>query len=125
MSSQPPSPLNAYGTSSSLSSRYSGVNTVQLPHAATAAAAAHGGSSKKKEKSRQAAADEEEDIKEIIKVYDGNTSFRKRIFRTIAVNKTCSYLAILVSTHKQNLHLELLNDFVGAYERKPRCAHST
>lgn len=34
---------------------------------------------------------------EIIKVYDGNTSFRKRMFRTISINKNCSYVSILVS----------------------------
>lgn len=52
----------------------------------------HGGS-KKKDKSKQQAAEEEED--EIIKVYDGNTSLRKRVFRTISVSKNCSYLGIM------------------------------
>lgn len=57
-------------------------------------------SSKKKDKSKQQATDEEED--EIIKVYDGNTSLRKRVFRTISVNKICSYLGILVSYQSRN-----------------------
>lgn len=53
----------------------------------------HGGSSKKKEKMKQQLIDEEED--EIIRVYDGNTSLRKRIFRVISVNKNSTYQGIL------------------------------
>lgn len=52
----------------------------------------HGGSSKKKSSKTQTAEEEED---EVIKVYDGNTSLRKSVFRTIFVNKNCSYLGIL------------------------------
>lgn len=52
------------------------------------------GSSKKRDKPTKQQADEEED-KEVIKVYDGNASFRKRIFKTIIVNKSSSHLGIV------------------------------
>ncbi len=42
---------------------------------------------------QQTVDEDEEDV--IIQVYDGNTSLRKRVFRTIAVRQHCSYLAIL------------------------------
>lgn len=78
-------------------------------------------SSKKKDKSKQA--EDEEDSrgikalgsiftektklffflflnKETIRVYDGNTSFRKKVFRTITVPKNCTYQTLLVCFFK-------------------------
>jgi hypothetical protein len=59
----------------------------------TTTSTSSGGSSKKKDKNKQL--DEEEDCKEIIKVYDGNAAFRKRLFKTITVNKNSSHIAIV------------------------------
>jgi len=42
---------------------------------------------------QQTVDEEEEEV--IIQVYDGNTSLRKHVFRTISVKQNCSYLSIL------------------------------
>ena len=70
-------------------------NQQDKPAALSHATNSHGGSSKKKS-SKQQGADEEED--EVIRVYDGNTSLRKNVFRTIFVNRNCSYLGILLAS---------------------------
>jgi hypothetical protein len=64
-----------------------------LPQTVTSSTVSSG-STKKKDKYKMP--EEEEDSKEIIRIYDGNTSFRKRIYKTIAVPKNSTYQQILV-----------------------------
>jgi len=83
----------ASSKSNNTSQQTSTSNTSNVTSTTTTTSTSSGGSSKKKDKNKQL--DEEEDCKEIIKVYDGNAAFRKRLFKTITVNKNSSHIAIV------------------------------
>ena len=61
------------------------------------------GSSKKKDKSKQQA-ENEEISKEEIRVYDGDASLRKRVYRKIIVPQNCSY-RILLEASLRTFHI--------------------
>lgn len=95
-------PTNSSPSSSPLptSSSSNNSNSNATSNAASIGFGSGSGSSKKKDKAKPQLGDDE-DSKELIKVYDGNASYKNRVFRTISVSKNCSYQTLLVSSRKK------------------------
>ena len=98
--SNSPSPSRGGGANSTCSN-YSVLSNQNQPSVTSTTSTS---SSKKKEKSSKQQADSDEVSKETIRVYDGDTSLRKRVFRKIIVPQCCSY-KILLEASLRTFHI--------------------
>ena len=82
-------------TSTSKNSHNGGLSSANSINHQNTSNSLHTGSSRKKEKNIKQIIETEEIVKETIHVYDGDSSLRKRVFRTIIVPQSCSYKILL------------------------------